>query len=225
MKKINIAFDGPAASGKSTVAKAVAKKLNYLYIDTGAMYRAVTWLVLKHGVDISDHKSIETLAAKYPITLISDYSIEKGYRVVVDNTDITEEITSPDVNRLVSPVAAISEVRKILVSQQKLIAADGGVVMAGRDITTVVIPDAELKIYLDASLEERAERRFKEERGRISIEETRAGLAMRDRIDSGREDSPLTISPDAVIIDSTGMTIDAVVSKIINLAHKEISNQ
>ncbi len=221
-KKLKIALDGPASSGKSAVSKELAKKLSYLYIDTGAMYRAVTWLALAKGVSAYDEEAMTKLASAYPIELIADDS-EKGYKVIADSKDITQEITSDEVNALVSPVAAISGVRKILAGRQREMAEKGGVVMAGRDITTVVIPDAELKIYLDASLEERTRRRHKEflSQGRsISEKEVAANLAKRDSIDSGRSDSPLTISADAHVLDTTDMSVEQVVDSIITLAEK-----
>ena len=214
-----ITIDGPAGAGKSTVAKQVAKRLGYLYIDTGAMYRAVTWMCIKKSVDISDESEVESIAENYPVDLIPADN-KQGYRVVIDNTDITDSITSDAVNANVSPVARISAVRKILVTRQQEMAAGGGVVMAGRDITTVVMPDAELKIYLDASIAERAKRRLEElhRDGRDAfLESVMDNLRDRDKIDSEREDSPLMVSPDAIILDTTGMGINEVVDKVIKM--------
>ena len=220
-KNINITFDGPAACGKSTVAKAVAKALGFLYVDTGAMYRAVAWLSIKKGISAVDTEALTLLAKNNPVTLVPAWDIPKGYRVIIDNTDITYDITLKEVNSIVSDVAAISGVRKILASQQHDMATEGGIVMAGRDITTVVMPDAELKIYLDASVDVRAKRRYLEEKeaGRdVSLEEIKKSLEMRDKLDSERADSPLMIADDAVVINSDDMTPDDVLNEVIKLA-------
>ena len=222
MKKLKIAFDGPAASGKSAVSKETAKRLSYLYIDTGAMYRAVTWLSIRQNVHIDDENLITKLAEDYPVDLLPADN-RQGYKVFINNIDITEEITSPEVNKYVSSVARISSVRKILVKRQKELAKDGGVVMAGRDITTVVLPDAELKIYLDANIEERTRRRVLElkSQGKTADEkEIAENLKMRDSIDSGREDSPLMIAKDAIVLDTSGISIEQVVDKIIEMVKK-----
>lgn len=227
MKKINIAFDGPAASGKTTVAISVAKKLGWLFVDTGAMYRAVTWLALKNNIDISDKDSIIKLANDNPVILKQDFSLPSGCRVYIADNDITTEIKSAGVNKNVSDVAKISEVRKCLVSQQKKMAENGGVIMVGRDITTVVMPNAELKIYLDASVEERAKRRFKEEKnlGRdVSFDDIKKSIENRDKIDSEREDSPLKASDDSIVLDSTNMTAEQVIDEVIKLV-KNIENK
>ena len=223
MKKLKIAFDGPAACGKSTISKEVAKKLSYLYIDTGAMYRAVTWIVLTQGIDVNDEEAVTKLAEIYSIDLVP-FDNRQGYKVFIDNKDITEDIVSPDVNKYVSPVAKISSVRRILVKRQQEIAKDGGVVMAGRDITTVVLPDADLKIYLDASIEERTKRRVMEFRSQgkdADEKETAENLKMRDKIDSGREDSPLMIAKDAIVLDTTGKNIEQVVNEVMELAESK----
>lgn len=222
MKKIKIAFDGPAASGKSAVSKETAKRLSYLYIDTGAMYRAVTWLALKRGVCFDDENLIFELAENFSVDLLPADN-RQGYKVFIDNTDITEEITSSEVNKYVSQVARIGSVRKILVKRQQELANAGGVVMAGRDITTVVLPDAELKIYLDAKIEERTRRRVLELKlqGKSADEkEIAENLKMRDSIDSGREDSPLMIAKDAIVLDTTGKNIEQVVDEVIGMVEK-----
>lgn len=220
-KNINIAFDGPAACGKSTAAKAAAKALGFLYVDTGAMYRAVAWLSIQRGIDSSDAESLASLAENNPVTLIPDWTISKGYRVVIDGNDITSEITSKEVNSIVSAVAAVSGVRRVLAGQQRDMAAEGGIVMAGRDITTVVMPDAELKIYLDASVDVRARRRYLEDKelGRdVSLDEIKKSLEQRDRIDSERTDSPLMVAHDAVVINSDDMTPVDVLNEVVRLA-------
>ena len=216
----NIAIDGPAGAGKSTIAKLVAKELEFIYVDTGAMYRAVTWLALKNNIDISDKDSVIKLAEENPVILKQDFSIPSGCRVYIAGNDITTEIKSAAVNKNVSDVAKISEVRKCLVAQQKKMAENGGVIMVGRDITTVVMPDAELKIYLDASVEERAKRRFKEEKesGKdVKFEDIKKSIENRDKIDSEREDSPLKASDDSIILDSTNMTAEQVIDEVIKL--------
>lgn len=220
-RKINIAFDGPAACGKSTAAMAAAKALGFLYVDTGAMYRAAAWLALRDGVPLSDKDAVTAVVEGNSIELRQDWSVPKGYRVFADGVDITGEITSAEVNSSVSTVAAISGVRRILAGRQRDMAKSGGIVMAGRDITTVVMPDAELKIYLDASLDVRAERRLREELASGSsttLEEVRRSLEKRDRTDSERADSPLVVADDAVVINSDCMTADEVVAEVIRLA-------
>lgn len=222
-KHLKIAFDGPVASGKSTIARETAKKLGFLYIDTGAMYRAVTWLALKKGGDMENEAYLTETAQRYPVTLLTDEHRPEGYKVLIDGADITDEITSPAVNRWVSPVAKISGVRKILVRRQQDLARSADVVMAGRDITTVVLPDADLKIYLDASVDERARRRHLEEQSKgmdTALEKIRESLLYRDRIDSSREDSPLRVADDAVVLDSTGKTIEEVIDRVAEMVEK-----
>ncbi len=224
-KKINIAFDGPAASGKSAVSKAVAKRLGYLYIDTGAMYRAAAYLAVKHRTDCNDKKAMEELVKTHSIELIPDESTEKGYRITADGEDIIDKITSAEVNNIVSQVASIGEVRKLLTAKLKAMAKRKGIIMNGRDIATVVMPDAELKIYLDASLEERAKRRYKEINAsgkNITFEEAKRNLILRDKTDSQREDSPLMAAADSVAIDSTNLTEQETIDKITELAERII---
>ena len=187
------------------------------------MYRAVTWLALKNNIDISDKDSVIKLAEENPVILKQDFSIPSGCRVYIADNDITTEIKSAGVNKNVSDVAKISEVRKCLVAQQKKMAENGGVIMVGRDITTVVMPNAELKIYLDASVEERAKRRFKEEKesGKdVKFEDIKKSIENRDKIDSEREDSPLKASDDSIILDSTNMTAEQVIDEVIRLVEE-----
>lgn len=221
MKKINIAIDGPASSGKSTVAKIIAKKLGFIYTDTGAMYRSVTYLALKHQVSLDDDKALVSLILRFPITFKQG---NEQQLVFVDGQDVTKEIRMPEVTKNVSQVAAYRLVREQLVKQQQAIAKDGGVVMDGRDIGTVVLPDAQVKIFLVASVEERARRRHKEniEKGIPSnFEELKVAIQKRDYYDSHRENSPLVQAEDAVSIDTTGMSIDEVVQAIIELVNGE----
>jgi cytidylate kinase len=204
-----IAIDGPAASGKSTLGHKLAQDLGYLYFDTGVMYRAVTWLALSQGIDIDDEAAITSLAEQVKID-VQPPSIQDGraYDVIVDSQDITWNIRRPEVEAYVSPVSVYAGVRKALSAQQRRIGMRGMVVMVGRDIGTVVLPEAELKIYLDASVEERARRRYKEliERGeKADYEHILAAMRKRDRIDSNRKVAPLRPAEDARILCSDGL--------------------
>lgn len=219
MTPITIAIDGPAASGKSTVGLAVAQRLGYLYFDTGVMYRAATWAALDRGVPIADEAAVTRLAETLRID-VTPPTVTDGrqYTVCVDGRDVTWEIRSAEVNAHVSPVSAYAGVRRVMSAQQRRIGAAGGVVMVGRDIGTVVLPEAEVKVYLDASVEERARRRHSEncERGRAtSYAAVLAELRERDRIDSSRETAPLQVAEGAVVIDSTALSIDEVVARIL----------
>lgn len=214
MGKINIAIDGPASSGKSTVAKILAKKFSYIYTDTGAMYRSVTYLAIQHQVSFDDEATLVGLIKQYPITF---KQTEQGQRVIVGNVDVTEAIRQPDVTNNVSTVSAHGKVREQLVRQQQKIAENGGVVMDGRDIGTAVLPDAEVKIFLVASVLERAERRFKENQTKgimTDFETLKEEIEQRDYLDSHREVSPLKQAEDAIRIDTTGKSIEEVVVAI-----------
>jgi cytidylate kinase len=209
-----ITIDGPSASGKSTLGHKLARALGYLYFDTGVMYRAVTWLALKHGLDIGDEVAVTTLAQQAQIDVLPP-SVEDGraYTVIVDGQDITWDIRLPDVEANVSPVSAYPGVRKALSIQQRRIGKRGRVVMVGRDIGTVILPNADLKIYLDASVEERARRRFEELRGRgqsADYDEILQAMRRRDQIDSQRKVAPLRPAEDAVILCSDGLDADQV---------------
>ena len=209
-----ITIDGPAASGKSTLGNKLAQALGYLYFDTGVMYRAVTWLALKRGLDISDEGAVTALAEQVQID-IRPPSVQDGraYDVVVDGQDITWEIRRSDVEKQVSPVSAYAGVRKALSAQQCRIGERGKIVMVGRDIGTVVLPEAELKIYLDASAEERARRRFEELRGRdepADYDNILQDVRRRDQIDSQRKVAPLLPAKDAHILCSDGLNADQV---------------
>jgi CMP/dCMP kinase len=220
MKGLKIAFDGPAASGKSTIAKELARRLSYIYIDTGAMYRAVTWQSLMLSASFEREQDIADIAHRYPVELRPDPSCPQGYRVIIDGKDITDHITDAEVNRHVSIVARISDVRRTLVAHQKAMASHGGVVMAGRDITTVVLPDADIKIYLTASEEERIRRRHLEliEKGEAAeVTSVTENIKLRDTIDSSREDSPLAIADDAMVLDSTGKSIEDVLQEVMKI--------
>ncbi|HFU4116846.1 TPA: (d)CMP kinase [Streptococcus suis] len=222
MKSIQIAIDGPASSGKSTVAKIIAKDLGYTYLDTGAMYRSATYLALTNGVEVTDQDRIVDLLAQNPIRFGRD---ENGQQLVfVGEQDVTLPIRDNQVTNNVSAVAALPLVREELVRLQQEIAQAGGIVMDGRDIGTVVLPQAELKIFLIASVEERALRRFKEntERGiETDLEILKEEIAARDLKDSTREVSPLKAADDAITFDTTGVSIEGVV-KFISEKAKEI---
>jgi cytidylate kinase len=223
-----IAIDGPAASGKSAVGTAVARRLGARFFDTGAMYRAVTWLALQRGVDVHDAPALASLveSARIDVSEPSDSgataeATAEATAVVVDGDDATPHLRDPDVEANVSLVSRVPDVRHALVRIQRALAAGGGVVMTGRDIGTVVLPDADVKIYLDASRELRARRRVEQVArlgGHIAYDEVLAEMARRDGIDSSRETSPLTAAPDAVIINTDSLTIDEVVERIVELA-------
>lgn len=213
-----VAIDGPAGAGKSTVAKLVAKKLGYIYIDTGAMYRAVTLTAMREGIDLNNHLSLSELADKSMIVLLPDG--DKGLKVLLNGEDVSEEIRGQDVSNNVSLVAMVPGVRKRLVEMQRAMAVQGGVVMEGRDIGTVVLPDAPVKIFLTASYQERARRRREELAAKgnfIDQEQMEKEIQARDQIDSTREVDPLTPAADARIIDSTSFAADEVVDMIMSL--------
>lgn len=218
---MQIAIDGPAASGKSTVAHIVARRLGLLYVDTGAMYRAVTWAALDRGVSTEDPDALTALAAGLALGLAPDTARPEGYRVEVDGRDITEAIVSAAVAARVSQVAAVPGVRRCLVAAQQRMAESKGVVMAGRDIGTVVLPHATLKVYLDASEAERVRRRLADvvaAGGPADPGAVARNIRTRDEIDSQRADSPLRPAADAVMVDTTGRSIDQVVDGIVELA-------
>lgn len=219
-----IAIDGPAASGKSSVGKLVAHKLGFLLFDTGALYRAVTLTALTRGIPISDETRIEELARSIHIDLIpAAHDDSRPYTVLVDGQDVTWDIRSEAVDAHVSTISAYPGVRQALKQQQRRIAQKGGVVMVGRDIGTVVFPEAPLKVYLDASPEERARRRCEEllARGETAdYDEILAGVRHRDEIDSTRATAPLKIAPDAEVIHTDHMTIEQVVDIIVHLAQE-----
>lgn len=212
-----IAIDGPAGAGKSTVARAVAERLDFAYLDTGAMYRALTWLALDRGLDPSDGDALTTLARSEEILLSP---ADSGLRVSIAGQDVTAEIRAPGIGDHVSVVAAHSGVRTAMVDAQRRITASGSWVADGRDVGTVVRPDAELKIFLVADLDVRAGRRHAELRpdsGR-DVDDVRRDLEARDRLDSTREESPLRAADDAVVIDTTQMTIGEVVDDVVSRA-------
>lgn len=217
-----ISLDGPSGAGKSTVAKLVAKKLGYKYLDTGAMYRAVTLFFLNKNVNIQNDNEI--------ISAISDLKIsfDNNNKIYLNDVDVSEEIRSIKVVNMVSKVSSISAVRKSMVSLQRAIAENDNYVVDGRDIGSVVFPLAKYKFYIDASVEIRAKRRYEEEiqKGKdITFEEVIDSIKKRDEFDSNREDSPLVVPKDAIIIDTTNMTIDEVVQKITDVVFNKKSNE
>jgi CMP/dCMP kinase len=221
-KRISIAIDGPAAAGKSTVAKIVAENLAYVYIDTGAMYRALTYKALREGVSLNDESDL--------IGLLNDTTIElfpgeAGQKVFIDGVEVTNEIRTAEVTNQVSYASVHELVRKEMVNRQQMFAKNGGVVMDGRDIGTHVLPEAEVKVFLLASVDERAQRRHAEnlQKGFDSdLEQLKEEIAARDKIDSEREVAPLKKADDAVVIDTTSLSIADVVEKIMGLALERI---
>jgi pantoate ligase/cytidylate kinase len=215
-----IAIDGPAGAGKSSVARAVAAQLQLLYLDTGAMYRAITWLALQRGIPLDDAEQLTQLAAQTQLTLQSGPSADEPTRIWADGEEVTQAIRSPEVTRWVSQVAAVPGVRQELVKRQRLIGRDGGAVLEGRDIGTHVFPDAELKVFLTASVGERAQRRQHQLQAQgqvVSLEELKAQIEQRDRRDSERLISPLRPAPDAILIDTDHLSQAEVEDKIVRL--------
>jgi cytidylate kinase len=213
-----IAIDGPAASGKSTVGKMLADELGYLFFDTGVMYRAVTWLALQHGVPIPDEPAVTALAEETEIDIRPPSQGDgRNYDILAEDRDITWDIRRPEVEAHVSQVSAYPGVRKALSAQQRRIGQRGRVVMVGRDIGTVVLPEADLKIYLDASAEERARRRYQEiidRGGQADYNEILDAMRQRDQIDSTRAVAPLRPAPDALILNSDQLNIEQVLQAI-----------
>ena len=221
MKTIQIAIDGPASSGKSTVAKIIAKDFGYTYLDTGAMYRAATYIAIQHQINPEESSQLLDLLDQYPISFGRS---EDGEQLVyVGDVDVSHPIRENTVTNAVSAFAAIPAIREKLVALQQEIAQQGGIVMDGRDIGTVVLPKAELKIFLVASVDERAERRYKENLSKgieTDLETLKEEIAARDYKDSHRETSPLKQAEDAIYLDTTGLTILEVVEKIKSEAVK-----
>lgn len=216
MKKAIIAIDGPAASGKSTTARLVAKKLGYLYIDTGAMYRAVTLAVLQTGALPNDNDTVAEIARKSKLNL---KIIDGVQHTFLNDTDVSLLIRTPQIDQAISAIATNARVREHMVDQQRLLAVDGGVVMDGRDIGTVVLPNADLKVFMNASLEARAERRLKEQGDKdksLTLETVREDIKKRDHADRTRPDGPLVQAPDARLLENSYLTIDEQVDKILS---------
>jgi cytidylate kinase len=216
MKSKIIAIDGPAGSGKSTTARLVAQKLGFLYLDTGAMYRAITWKALRLGVEVNNEDELKQLAEDSVITFENKGGVN---RIFLDGEDVTEKIREPQVNRNVSYVSMHKKVRKILVEMQNKLGEENDIVAEGRDTTSVVFPQA-FKVFLDADIKERAQRRFrelKEKKIDTNVDEQMTEISRRDKLDSEREASPLLQVKDAVVVDTTHLTIEQQVDRVIEL--------
>lgn len=222
MKKMNIAIDGPASAGKSTIARKVAEKLGFIYLDTGAMYRSLTYGALKAGIPAEDEGKL----LAYLKTASIAFAAEGGnQRVFLNEEDVTEPIRGAEVSKSVSAVSSHPRVREEMVARQQEIAKDGGVVMDGRDIGTVVLPDAEVKIFLVASAEERALRRYREYQAKgieTSLDELQRDMERRDHLDSTRAASPLRKADDAIELDTTQMEIADVVEKVLEISRNKM---
>ena len=211
-----ITIDGPAASGKTSIGKKVSSQLKWRFLDTGLMYRAATWLVIKNKIDISDESNVL-------LSIInSDFSISSNYKedsLIIDTQNVITELKTPEIDKYVSQISRITKVREILVGQQREIAKSGDIVMVGRDIGSVVLPNANTKIYLDASLDVRSKRRFDEteENDNVTFEEVKKDLQNRDIIDSKRQASPLIIPKNATVINTDSLTMLQVVAEIISV--------
>jgi cytidylate kinase len=218
VKRLIVAIDGPSGAGKGTVARALAARLGYRHIDTGAMYRALAWKALRDGVDVSDEPALAALAER------SAFDVEAG-RIGIDSHDVRTAIRTPEIDRAATAVARHPAVRRILVDRQRAFGEGRGVVMEGRDIGTVVFPDADAKIYLDASPEERARRRAADPAHTSSkdarLSDVATALAERDRNDSTRAVSPLAVAADAVVVDTTGVPIDEVIERVLRLVERK----
>jgi cytidylate kinase len=214
-----IAIDGPSGAGKGTVARAVAASLGFRHVDSGAMYRAVGWKALRDGVPLGDEAAVAGVAERAVIEVLSG-------RVTIDRIDVTREIRTPAIDRAAASVARLPAVRAVLVRQQRQMGELGAIVMEGRDIGTVVFPQADVKIYLDASPEERARRRASDPAhtgGPVAVSEVATLLTERDRSDSTRAASPLYAAGDAIVIDTTGRSIEEVVSDVLKIVKSQLS--
>lgn len=219
-RKIIIAIDGPSGAGKGEVSRTVAERLNYLFVDSGAMYRVVALIATERGVSLDDGQAVPACVAGLQINL---EKTPTGVHVRVDGRDVTDAIRRPEMSEGASRVAVFPAVREELVAQQRRIGGGGGVVMEGRDIGTVVFPQAELKVFLDASAEERARRRYQQQTAQgipSSLEKTRQEISERDRRDTERKASPLRRAPDAFYLDTTALSVEEAVEVIVRLAQK-----
>jgi cytidylate kinase len=220
MRPLIIAIDGPSGAGKGTVARAVARELGYRHVDSGAMYRAVGWKALRDGVLLDDEASVTALAARSVIEV-------SNTAVTIDATDVTRAIRTPEIDRAAAAVARLPGVRRVLVERQREMGAGGAIVMEGRDIGTVVYPNADVKVYLDASPEERARRRASDAAHSgvpAAVSEVATLLTQRDEIDRTRTASPLVAAPDAVVVDTTGKNVDEVVGEVLSVVKRTMAN-
>ncbi len=219
MKPLIIAIDGPSGAGKGTISRTISQQLGYRHVDTGAMYRAVGWKAVQDGLALDDEAAMVALAERATIVV-------EGGVVAIDGHDVTRAIRTPEMDKTAAAVARLPKLREVLVARQRALGAAGGVVMEGRDITTVVFPNADLKIYLDASAEERARRRLNDAahasagQGEAAVA---AAIAARDKSDSTRSASPLTVARDAAYIDTTGLPIEAVVARVMALVRERLA--
>jgi len=221
MRKLIVAIDGPSGAGKGTVARAVAAELGYRHVDSGAMYRAVGWKALGHGVALDDEAAVAALAERAAISV-------NAASVTIDGVDVTRAIRTPEIDRAAASVARLPRVRAILVERQRAYGREGGVVMEGRDIGTVVFPVADVKIYLDASPDERARRRASDPAhsgGPAAVADVASALIARDEADRTRTASPLYAAPDAVIVDTTGKSIDDVAKIVLEIVREVASSK
>jgi CMP/dCMP kinase len=218
MKPLVIAIDGPSGAGKGTVARAVAAELGYRHVDSGAMYRAVGWKALREGVPLDDDQAVAALARRSPIEVTDE-------AVTIDGRDVTRAIRTPEIDRAAAAVARLPGVRAELVDRQRRLGTNGGIVMEGRDIGTVVFPNADVKVYLDASPEERARRRANDPAHTgvpAAVSEVATLLTARDQIDRTRTASPLYAAPDAIVVDTTGKPVDEVVREVIRIVMSRV---
>jgi CMP/dCMP kinase len=219
MRQLIIAIDGPSGAGKGTIARAIARELDYRHIDSGAMYRAVGWKAIRDGVPLDDDVAVTALARRSPIEVTST-------RVAIDGVDVTREIRTPEIDRAAAGVARLPGVRGVLVDLQRQLGAGGGIVMEGRDIGTVVFPDADVKVYLDASPEERARRRAGDPAHTgvpTAVSDVATLLTERDEQDRTRTASPLLVAKDAVVVDTTGKSVDKVVEEVMGVVRYFLS--
>ena len=213
-ERLTIAMDGPAGSGKSTIAQRLAEKLDYLYLNSGSMYRAMTLLSIQEGRDSTNVPMLTKLAKSCRIDFLNN-----GKTTLLNGEDVSDFLRTPEIDRAIVDIAKVPEVRHEMVKQQRRIGEKGGIIVEGRDVTTVVFPDADLKFYINASVEERAKRRFAEQKAKgieTTLEQVKQEIRERDQMDESREHSPLRTAEDAIVLDTTGMTVNQAVNFVLN---------